>query len=245
MQRSLKVLIPANLACYVARAARRITARPPVGSVKLGDLQSLAPVSRKFGFDRGTPVDRYYIEAFLKKHADLIRGDVIEFGDDSYTRRFGGEKVSRRDVLHPTAESDAVTVVADLERPESVPQGAYDCVIATQVLPFVYEVRAAVQSICRMLRPGGAALITTPGISQVSRYDAKRWGDYWRLTSQALSRLLSAHFASDDVSLERYGNVLAATAFLQGLSLEDIGAAALEPYDPDYELLIAAVARRR
>ena len=50
----------------------------------------LEPVSRSFGFDRGTPVDRRYIEQFLARHAAAIRGDVLEVGDDGYTRRFGG-----------------------------------------------------------------------------------------------------------------------------------------------------------
>src|SRR5689334_3710614 len=38
---------------------------PSVGEVRLGDLRRLTPISRNWGFDRGQPVDRYYIENFL------------------------------------------------------------------------------------------------------------------------------------------------------------------------------------
>ena len=48
-------------------------------------------LSRDFGFDRGTPIDRYYIESFLSTHASDIRGHVLEVADNTYTRRFGGD----------------------------------------------------------------------------------------------------------------------------------------------------------
>ena len=33
----------------------------PTRTVRFGDLRRLVPFSREFGFDRGTPVDRFYI----------------------------------------------------------------------------------------------------------------------------------------------------------------------------------------
>ena len=36
-----------------------------MGLINFGDLRRLAPVSKEFGFERGLPVDRYYIEKFL------------------------------------------------------------------------------------------------------------------------------------------------------------------------------------
>src|SRR6185503_10982321 len=63
-----------------------IGASLPVGQISFGNLRRLTPISRVFGFDRGTPVDRYYIENFLADNASDIRGRVLEVGDDSYTR---------------------------------------------------------------------------------------------------------------------------------------------------------------
>jgi hypothetical protein len=57
-------------------------------------LLGTAPVSRNFGYDRGLPVDRYYIEGFLDRHKSDVRGHVLEVGDDSYTRRYGGDRVT-------------------------------------------------------------------------------------------------------------------------------------------------------
>ena len=47
------------------------------------------PLSRHWGFDRGTPVDRWYIERWLAGQARDIRGSVLEVKDSGYTTRFG------------------------------------------------------------------------------------------------------------------------------------------------------------
>ena len=87
---------------------------PPVGRVSFGNLRRVTPISREFGFDRGLPVDRYYIENFLTHHADDIRGRVLEIGDNSYTRRFGGDHVTKSDVLHVVEGNPQATIVGDL-----------------------------------------------------------------------------------------------------------------------------------
>src|SRR5438046_1805575 len=54
-----------------------------------GNLRRTQPFSRDWGFDRGTPVDRYYLHAFLDKHRQYIRGDVLEIQAPIYTREYG------------------------------------------------------------------------------------------------------------------------------------------------------------
>jgi len=97
----------------------------------------------------------------------------------------------------------------------------------------------AIATIRRILRPGGVLLATVPGISQISPYDRDRWGEYWRFTSQSLRRLMTEAFPPENVRVEAYGNVLASTAFLQGLAVEDLHPDELEHHDQRYELLIA------
>src|SRR3954452_17335664 len=77
------------------RRTRRIT-RP----VNWGNLRRETPLSR-FGFDRGLPIDRFYIEQFLHTHRADIRGRVLEIEDDGYTRQFGSSAVEQSDVLYP------------------------------------------------------------------------------------------------------------------------------------------------
>ena len=208
-------------------------------TVRFGSLRRLTPVSRKFGWDRGgLPVDRYYIERFLERHAGDIAGRALEVRDDTYLRKFGGDRVTRADVLHPTAGNEKATIVADLTAADHIPSDAFDCIVLTQVLPFIPDVQTAVHALHRILRPGGVVLATVPGISQIVRYDMDRWGDYWRFTSLSARRLFECGFAGGEIEIETYGNVLAATAFLQGLSSRDLRPDELDYRDPDYEVLI-------
>ena len=198
----------------------------------------LDPVSRLFGTDRGTPIDRYYIETFLKQHAHDVHGRVLEVGDATYTRQFGEQRVLQSDVLHAVAGNRKATIVGDLETGSNIPTGAFDCMILTQVLPFLYDVRGAVNAIHQSLRSGGVALATVPGISQISRYDMDRWGDFRRFTTLSVTRLFSDAFVGGTVEVKTHGNVLAATSFLQGLASHELSAADLDHVDPDYQLVI-------
>lgn len=243
-RRIARALLPATLRCWIGarRGGRGSSVRP----VRFGSLRRLAPVSRKFGWDRGgLPVDRYYIERFLERHASDIAGHVLEVRDDAYVRKFGGARVTRADVLHPTADNPKATIIADLTRAEQVPSDTFDCVVLTQVLPFIPDVPAAVRTLHRILRPGGVVLATVPGISPIIRYDMDRWGDYWRFTSLSARRLFECGFPGDDIRIEAHGNVLAATAFLQGISSRELRPDELNYQDPDYEVLITVRAVKR
>jgi hypothetical protein len=87
-------LAPDGVRHRVGAARRRLTG-VGVGAVGFGSLRRTEPISRDFGFVRGGPVDRYYIEGFLSRHAGDIAGRVLEIGDDTYTRRFGGGAVTQ------------------------------------------------------------------------------------------------------------------------------------------------------
>jgi glycosyltransferase involved in cell wall biosynthesis/SAM-dependent methyltransferase len=232
-----RTALPAGLRSWIG--ARLPGASPAARPVRFGSLRRLAPVSRKFGWDRGgLPVDRYYIERFLARHAADVAGHALEVRDDAYIRKFGGARVTRTDVLHPTAGNEKATIIADLTSADHVPSNTFDCIVLTQVLPFIPDVQAAVHTLHRILRPGGVVLATVPGISQIVRYDMDRWGDYWRFTSLSVRRLFECGFPEGEVAIETYGNVLAATAFLQGLSSRDLRPEELDYHDPDYEVVI-------
>lgn len=222
----------------IRRPLRRwIGVPPPVGAVDLGDLRRLAPISDEFGFDRGRPIDRYYIERFLAQHAADVRGHVMEIGDADYTRRFGGDDVLRSEVLHVTAGNPAATLVGDLTDGDHLPSAAFDCIILTQTLHLIHDVRAALATAVRMLRRGGTLLVTVPGISQIDRGE---WHDTWSwaITPQALDRLLRESSTTGEVTVEAHGNVLAATAFLHGLADTELRPEELDVHDPAYPVLV-------
>ncbi len=209
------------------------------------NLRKLQPVSRLFGSDRGTPIDRYYIEQFLRANSELIRGRVLEIGDPGYTRQFGGDRVTQSDVLHAVAGNRKATIVGDLATGEGIPTDAFDCIILTQVLPFLFDVAGAVRTCHAALKPGGTVLATVPGISQISRYDMDRWGDFWRFTSLSARKLFEPAFSGGDVQIESFGNVLIATAFLQGMALHEVTTEELDHRDADYEVIVTIKATKR
>ncbi len=213
-------------------------------NIDWGDLRKLTPVSRVFGTDRGTPLDRYYIERFLERHRSDIHGRVLELGDPGYTQRFGGNRVEQSDVLHATPGNRKATIIGDLQSGQGIPADAFDCIILTQVLPFLFDFHGAVRTVHRALRPGGVVLATLPMISPISRYDMDRWGDYWRFTSLGASRLFQHYFTPGPVQVESFGNPLVATAFVQGFSLEELTPEELDPVDPDYEVIVTVRAVR-
>jgi SAM-dependent methyltransferase len=198
-----------------------------------------------FGFDRGLCIDRYYIERFLAANAAEIHGSVLEAGDSSYTRRFGGTRVQRSEVIDVGHDNPNATIVADLMNAVDIPDETFDCAVLTQTLQMIEEPVTALREVRRILKPGGTLLLTVPAISQISRWDADRWGDLWRFTSQGLAHLSARAFTDDEVTVAAYGNVLAATAFLHGLAAAELTPQELDFVDPDYELVVALRARKR
>jgi hypothetical protein len=235
---AVKAVLPAPLKRWVREELRRYRMRPPLGWVRFGTLRRLTPISPIFGLDRGQAIDRYYIDRFLRNHSGDIQGHVLEIGEPFYTRQFGGNRVTRSDVLHPVSGNPNATLVGDLVTGQGVPRETFDCMILTQVFPFIYEVRAAIATVFAALKPGGVLLATVSGISQISRYDMERWGDYWRFTTMSSHRLFSEFWPSEGLRVEAYGNVLVAMAHLYGLSSVELKAPELEYHDPDYQVLI-------
>ena len=211
---------------------------PGVGGESFGSLRRVVPVSRVYGFDRGQPVDRYYIERFLDRNAESIRGRALEVGGSTYTRRFGGARVTEVDVLHVKEGNPEATLVGDLAAGHNLPSGAFDCILLVQTLQLIFDVDAAVRTLYRMLKPGGVLLATFPGISHKGRDE---WADVWQwgFTSASTARLFGHVFPADHLVIERHGNVLATTAFLYGLASSELSPEELEYSDDCYEMLIA------
>jgi hypothetical protein len=209
-----------------------------VGWVRFGSLRRTDPIDENFGCGWGQPIDRYYIEHFLSQSSADIRGHVLEVADDYYTRRFGQERVSRSDILHHGQGNPRATIIADLTVANDIPSATFDCIILTQTLQFIYDCAAAVKTLYRILKPGGTLLITCHGISRISTHDMEKWGEYWRFTSLSARSLFTEVFPQNYVTVQSYGNVLAATAFLHGLNVQGLRREELDYSDPAYELII-------
>ncbi len=218
---------------------------PRTGAVDFAALRRTTPISAIFGMDRGRPIDRYYIEAFLEAHASDIRGRAMELGDATYIKRFGGDAVEQVDVLHVVEGNPDATIIADLTDCDHVPSESFDCIIFTQALQMIFDMPAAMRNLYRILKPGGVVLLTTHGTSKIARRLGRDdWGEYWRLTAQGLEALV-AHTSPDaELEVTSYGNVLSASAFLYGLAVEDLETEELDICDEDFEVILGARIRK-
>ncbi|MEO8764193.1 MAG: methyltransferase domain-containing protein [Ginsengibacter sp.] len=196
-----------------------------------------------FGLDRGTPIDRYYIEGFLNNHRALITGHVLEVAESHYSRKFGTD-VASFEVLHFNNENPRATIIGDLTDKRTLPANTIDCFICTQTFQFIYNYKDAIRGAHQLLKKNGVLLATIAGISQVSRYDMDRWGDYWRFTTLSAAKSFGDVFGENQVTVNCFGNVLSTVAFLEGISAEELTADELNYKDDNYQMLITILARK-
>ena len=210
------------------------------GPVWLGSLGSTEPFGKAWGYDRGTPVDRWYIERFLGEQRADITGRVLEVKDSVYTDRFG-HGVTECAVLDIDPHNPRATHVGDLAGGAGLPDAAFDCFVMTQTLQFIFDVRAALAHAHRILRPGGVLLATLPVTSRICESPLT---DYWRFTQRSVARLVEESFGTGAGTVTGRGNVLAQVAFLEGLAAEDLTPGELAVDDDCYPLIICARAVR-
>lgn len=207
------------------------------------NLRTTIPVSTVFGLDRGTPIDRYYIEEFLKTNKALISGKVLEVAESHYSKRFG-TNIESFEVLHYNNENPRATIVGDLTKKQTLPVNKIDCFICTQTFQFIYNYKEAIEGAHHLLKKGGVLLATLAGISQISRYDMDRWGDYWRFTILSAAKSFGEVFGEGRVTVNYFGNVLSAISFLEGISAEELSPEELNFKDENYQILITIIARK-
>jgi peptidoglycan/xylan/chitin deacetylase (PgdA/CDA1 family) len=212
-------------------------------TLEFEDLRRTAPISRNWGLDRGMPIDRHYIHAFMGRHAGDVRGDVLEMLDAELTTSYGRERVRRSDILDIDPGNHRATVVADLRSTAHMPENAYDCFILTQTIHLIDDMASVLANAHRALKPGGVLLMTLPCASMVAVEYGPR-GDHWRVTEAGARALTERAFEASSVEVRGYGNVLTTTAFLYGLGCDDLAPRELEEHDPAYPMLITVRARK-
>lgn len=234
-RRALQRLLPPGLK-YMLKRLLGLRPPPPLKHFRFGDFNRTQPVSENFGFYRGTPVDRYYVKAFVAAHKTDIRGRVLEVDDALYCRQFG-TGIVQQDVLDIRTDNPRATIVGDLSAPGVLPSEAFDCLVVTQTLQLIYDMRAAVTEMYRALKPGGILLLTSPGISQIyPGNEGESW--FWSLTRAGAQGLFSDVFGAANVAVEAVGNVYAAVCFLEGLALEEVETAKLDVIDTAYPVIV-------
>jgi SAM-dependent methyltransferase len=211
------------------------------GSKKLirpGLLKRVQPVSRDFGYERGEPIDRYYISAFLGRHRHQIRGRVLEIGDDSYTKEFGGSQVTHADIFSAPEAPGPATWRGDLATAHDIPDDLYDCIVITQTLQFLRDVPGTLANLHRILKPGGVVLATVPGLSAIADVDWNfTW--HWLFAPLGAKTLFADEFGERNVDVSTWGNVASAASFLYGLAVDELNTKQLDVHDEQYPVIIS------
>lgn len=207
--------------------------------VKLLKLNSLQPVSSLFGYDRGVPIDRYYIENFLKENKVYIKGKVLEIADNTYTHLYGS-KVEEAIALHYSQKVKETDIIGDLSNGKNIPEEEFDCFIMTQTLLCIFDVRQAIKNSLKLLKKDGVLLLTVPGITPIARYDMDQWGQYWSFTDLCIRKLFEEFVPAENIEVKTHGNCKVSKMFLSGLAVHEVKKSDLDYRDPDYQMLITA-----
>ena len=200
----------------------------------------MSPLSQCYGYDRGTPVDRPYIDDFLTVHAELIRGAAAEVKTNTYLHRYGENRLTSITIIDIDDDNPAATLRADLAAPSSLPPARFDCIVLTQTLQLLPDPAQTLATCARALRPGGSLLVTVPAVARISPSGGAT--DRWRFTPAGLRQLFTGW--TGEVTVTGYGNLRACLAALLGEAAEELGPGQLDHHDPNFPLIACAAARR-
>ncbi len=237
MHSFFKKVLKSILSERYRKSIRRIIKSPSVYLLR----QTTSPLSDYYGFDRGEPIDRFYIENFLKENKQCIRGVCLELLNNTYTTRYGKENVTKSDILDIDVTNRNATIIDDLRSLKKINDNTYDCIILTQVLQFIDDVPSAIAECYRILKKGGAILATVPSLSRIDCASGPD-GDYWRFTQAGVKYLFEKNFNSQHVVVSSYGNVRSGIYFYAGLAQEDVSKKVFKKNDQDFSLIVTVKA---
>ena len=209
------------------------------------NLRNLKPISKDFGWSRGKPIDRFYIEQFLSSNINFIKGDCGEISEKRYLNMFDNDLIKSSKIFDIDHNNKSADIYGNLENIDNIPQNLFDCFICTQVLNFVYDYSTASKSLFKMLKPNGILLLTVSGPStHISEYDMVRWGDYWRFTEKSILKNFEEIFGKENIQVKSYGNVLSAISMMQGIASEELSENEITFNDPLYPIIISVIAKK-
>ena len=204
---------------------------------------SSKPISNMYGFDRGKPLDRHYIENFLENNKRDVRGTCLELLNDEYTKKYGGARVTKNVILDIEKENSKATLISDLRNLSEIKDDTFDCIILTQVLQFIDDVDMAISECHRTLKPGGVMLVTVPSISRIDCSSGEK-GDFWRFTTASAHFLFEKKFKKKNVLVNSFGNARIGLYFYAGLAEEDTPKKLFNQNDANFPLIITVKATK-
>jgi SAM-dependent methyltransferase len=197
-------------------------------------------MSSVFGFDRGLPIDRYYIESFLEKNKKFIKGHCLEVHDSAYTIKYGEDRVTSYDAVDVDTSNTQANIYADLADAKNIPDNTYDTLIITHTIGLIPEHEKAIAHLYRILKPGGYLLLTASTMGPF----IENGSGFWRYTTKSIPYMLEKHFKKSSITTEAFGNVLTGQAFWTGMAVQDLTKEELDYKDSRFPIVVAAVCQK-
>ena len=200
---------------------------PAVNTLDWGDLKRRFPICHQFGFTRGTPVDRYYLDKFISEIRHQVVGSVLEIGGvlqnkEIYQLSLATEYQTLELVFRP-----GVTVVGDAHDSTVIMPESVDTILLFNVLEHCHNPWVVVQNIHSWLRVGGKCFCLVPNAQKLHSGPK----DYWRPLPDGMKQLFQDF---SEYNLHIYGNPLTVLASFMGVAAEELSTQDLDDFHPDY-----------
>ena len=210
---------------------------PAINTIDWGDLRRRFPLCNLFGFTRGTPIDRYYLDKFISEIRPQVAGTVLEVGGVLQNREL--YQFSKATEYHTLdiAANPGVTSVGDVHDPATFKPESLDAVVIFNVLEHCHNPWVVVQNIYIWLKVGGKCFCMVPSAQRL--HDIP--GDYWRPLPDGMQQLFQDYRQK---KLYVYGNPLTVVANFMGISAEELSSDELDDFHPDYPVITCIVAMK-
>jgi hypothetical protein len=196
----------------------------------------------EFGdFDRGLPsLDRDEISVYDALVRRFLRPRLAAFAAPGLVFGPDGEP-GWTDVL-PAAVDVKILRATEPSEADLAAVASVGWVVLDRTLQWVPEMPDALDAVVGRMRPG-AALVTF--FTGIARAESENRAPLWTVAPYAARRLHEEGRDLERVSVEQYGNVTLALAWIYRLPADDLTERELAAVDPAYPVLVAVTASKR
>lgn len=207
------------------RGVNRLASTP-----RWGSFLRAAPFSDDDQREPGTPIDSFYVRAFVDANLDAVRGRVLAARDTELVDRSAVGRVSSVDVFDIDPYNVSAKILTDLCDPVAFDPASYDCIIVTQTIQRLADPALGLKVLWSALRPGGSILLSSPVVAPVDRaHGINR--DLWRYSSYGLQTLVRSVLPDAQCSACDFGSLATAIGFIAGIPKERMPQRALAWHD--------------
>jgi len=210
---------------------------PEKMKIAWGDLRRKYPICPFYGMTRGTPIDRYYLQKFIRKIKKEVTGKAIEFGGTRSEFSQYQFSLVNEYLAVDIIETPEVDIVGNIFDKSLFKNNSCDSIIIFNVLEHLDNPDKAIDNMNHWLKPGGKIFCMVPNAQRVHFYPK----DYWRFMPDGLAELFKK-FKKTHCFV--YGNLTSTIASLMGISVEELSTRELDECNPYYPVATCLIAQK-